>query len=41
MAAQEKYQPTEKAQAFIDKVENAKYKREIVMGLKRFRQQSP
>ena len=36
MATQEKYQPTEKAQAFLDKVENAKYKREIVMGLKRF-----
>ena len=36
MAAQEKYQPTEKAQAFLDKVENAKYNREIVMGLKRF-----
>ncbi|MBE9489224.1 MAG: hypothetical protein IMY67_02925, partial [Bacteroidetes bacterium] len=36
MATQEKYQPTEKAQAFLDKVENAKYNREIVMGLKRF-----
>jgi len=36
MAAQENYQPTKKAQAFLDKVENGKYNREIVMGLKRF-----
>jgi L-lysine 2,3-aminomutase len=36
MTIQEKYQPTKKAQDFLDKVENAKYKREIVMGLKRF-----
>ncbi len=36
MIAQEKYQPTEKAQAFLNKVENGKYNREIVMGLKKF-----
>ena len=36
MSTQEKYQPTEKAQAFLDKVENASYNREIIMGLKRF-----
>ena len=36
MAAQENYQPSEKAQAFLDKVENGKYSREIVMGLNRF-----
>ncbi len=36
MAAQENYQPTKKAMAFLDKVENGKYNREIVMGLKRF-----
>ncbi len=36
MAAQENYQPTKKAKAFLDKVENGKYNREIVMGLKRF-----
>ncbi|MFK5891228.1 MAG: hypothetical protein QM486_10925 [Flavobacteriaceae bacterium] len=36
MTTQEKYQPTKKAQDFLDKVENAKYNREIVMGLKRF-----
>ncbi len=36
MTAQEKYQPTEKAQAFLNKVENGKYNREIVMGLKKF-----
>jgi len=36
MSAQEIYQPTPKAQAFLDKVKNASYNREIVMGLKRF-----
>ncbi len=36
MTPQEKYLPTEKAQAFLNKVENGKYSREIVMGLKRF-----
>lgn len=36
MAALDKYQPTKKAQTFLDKVENAKYNREIVMGLRRF-----
>lgn len=36
MAAQENYKPSEKAQAFLDKVENGKYAREIVMGLNRF-----
>ena len=36
MTVQEKYQPTEKAQAFLNKVENGKYNREIVMGLKKF-----
>lgn len=36
MADQEKYQPTKKAQAFLDKVENGKYERQIVMGLNRF-----
>ena len=36
MPDQEKYQPTKKAQAFLDKVENGKYSREIVMGLNRF-----
>ena len=36
MLTQEIYQPTEKAQAFLDKVQNASYNREIIMGLKRF-----
>ncbi len=36
MTTQEKYQPTEKAQAFLNKVKNGKYNREIVMGLKKF-----
>lgn len=36
MASQENYKPSEKAQAFLDKVENGKYAREIVMGLNRF-----
>ncbi len=36
MTAQENYQPTKKAMTFLDKVENGKYNREIVMGLKRF-----
>ena len=36
MPALEKYQPTKKSQTFLDKVENAKYNREIVMGLRRF-----
>ncbi len=36
MTAQENYQPTKKAKAFLDKVENGRYNREIVMGLKRF-----
>ena len=36
MSSQENYTPSEKAQAFLDKVENGKYSREIVMGLNRF-----
>ena len=36
MITQEKYQPTKKAQAFLDKVENGKYNRGIIMGLKKF-----
>ena len=36
MLAQGNYQPTEKAQAFLDKVENAKYDRGIIRGLKKF-----
>ena len=36
MTDQENYQPTKKAKAFLDKVENGKYNRGIVMGLKRF-----
>ena len=36
MSDQKIYRPTAKAQAFLDKVENASYNREIVMGLKRF-----
>ena len=33
MANKEKYQPSEKAAAFLAKVENGKYKREIITGL--------
>ncbi len=36
MSDQKIYHPTAKAQAFLDKVENASYNREIIMGLKRF-----
>ena len=36
MSAQGNYQPTEKAQEFLDKVENAKYDRGIIRGLKKF-----
>jgi len=36
MATQKNYKPSKKAQAFLDKVENGKYSREIVMGLNRF-----
>lgn len=36
MADNGKFQPTERAQAFLDKVENGKYSREIVKGLKKF-----
>lgn len=32
----DKYQPTAKAQAFLDSVENGKYKREIITGLGKF-----
>ena len=33
---QKKYQPSEKAQAFLDKVENTKYDRGMIRGLNRF-----
>ena len=33
---QKKYQPTEKAQAFLDKVENTKYDRGMIRGLNKF-----
>ncbi len=36
MAKQEKYQPTEKAAAFLATVQNGKYKREIITGLGKF-----
>ena len=36
MTAKEIYQPTEKAQAFLDKVENGKYDRGIIRGLQKF-----
>lgn len=36
MSDQTKYQPTEKAQAFLDKVENAKYDRGMIRGLNKF-----
>ena len=36
MSILKKYQPTEKAQAFLDKVENAKYDRGIITGLKKY-----
>jgi L-lysine 2,3-aminomutase len=36
MSSKEKYQPTEKAAAFLATVENGKYKREIVTGLAKF-----
>lgn len=32
----EKYQPSEKEQAFLDSVENGKYERQIITGLKKF-----
>ena len=38
MTAKEKYQPTAKAQAFLDTVENGKYKRQIITGIKKFLQ---
>ena len=31
-----KYQPSEKEQAFLDSVNNGKYNREIITGLKKF-----
>ena len=34
--SQKKYQPTEKAQAFLDTVENPKYDRGMIRGLNRF-----
>lgn len=36
MAKAEKYQPSEKEQAFLDSVSNGKYSREIITGLKKF-----
>ncbi len=36
MTGKEKYQPTVKAQAFLDKVENGKYYRGIVLGLQKY-----
>lgn len=36
MTSQEKYVPTEREQAFLDTVENAKYQRESINGLKPF-----
>ena len=36
MTDKEKYQPTVKAQAFLDKVENGKYDRGIVRGLQKY-----
>ena len=33
MTAKEKYQPSPKAQAFLDSVENGKYKRQIITGI--------
>lgn len=36
MSIKEKYQPTAKAQAFLDKVENGKYDRQIITGIKKF-----
>ncbi len=36
MTATEKYQPTPKAQVFLDTVENGKYKRQIITGIKKF-----
>jgi len=36
MTSTDKYQPSAKAQAFLDSVENAKYDRQIVTGLKKF-----
>ena len=38
MTAKEKYQPSPKAQAFLDSVENGKYKRQIITGIKKFLQ---
>ena len=38
MTAKDKYQPTPKAQAFLDSVENGKYKRQIITGIKKFLQ---
>ena len=36
MAKAEKYIPTAKAQAFLDKVENGKHDRQIINGLNKF-----
>ncbi len=36
MTAKDKYQPTPKAQAFLDTVENGKYSRQIITGIKKF-----
>ena len=36
MSTKEKFQPTAKAQAFLDGVENGKYDRQIITGLKKF-----
>ncbi|MCZ6831611.1 MAG: hypothetical protein O7F73_18865 [Gammaproteobacteria bacterium] len=36
MSKTEKYQPSDKAQAFLDSVSNGKYNREIITGLKKF-----
>ena len=36
MSKKEKYQPSEKEQAFLDSVTNGKYSREIITGMKKF-----
>jgi L-lysine 2,3-aminomutase len=38
MTTKDKYQPSQKAQAFLDSVENGKYKRQIITGIKKFLQ---
>jgi|GEM_PF-3812810 len=36
MTKAEKYQPSEKGQAFLDTVNNGKYDRQIITGMKKF-----